>query len=84
MSHKVLVMQDVAGSGVDDQVLYFAANTLHKKSRQDVTDLSVSDLDAFATLPYELNCTIQQKEHPEQTMFGIRSSVRSPLRPKTK
>ena len=47
MSHKVLVMQDVGGSGVDDQVLYFAANTLHKKSRQDVTDLNVSDLDAL-------------------------------------
>ena len=45
-------MQDVAGSGVDDQVLYFAANTLHKKSRQDVTDLNVSDLDASRTLPY--------------------------------
>ena len=47
MSHNVLVMQDVGGSGVDDQVLYFAANTLHKKSRQDVTDLNVSDLDAL-------------------------------------
>ena len=79
MSHNVLLMQNIDGSGLDDQVLYFAANTLHKKSRQDVTDLNVSDLDALRHSLMSLIVQSNKKNIQNRLCFGIRSSVRPPL-----